>query len=259
MKIGICKSLVHLKRYTHTVYIYMGAWLSSSNSRVKDLLRAAIKQVVCSRYAEIYLNRSHQFTARLGSLWLLLLEQKSCTWVVWCFLCNYLWINTIFSPSEVYISTLFFPKLIMTKRINRAECGTLTTTNMKGTTYKDTVVLTHDHLSLSFMDDDSESEEYEDSDSESEDPFTSHQARRQTASGSQRGAMAPFYNYPGAGWTPPFSSAPPLPWVTQTHRHKDRQTDRTCQMLQEEDVALRYSFLYTACVCVKICIYGQLL
>uniref|UniRef100_A0A665VVY7 Protein tweety homolog n=1 Tax=Echeneis naucrates TaxID=173247 RepID=A0A665VVY7_ECHNA len=57
----------------------------------------------------------------------------------------------------------------------------------------------------------SESEEYEDSDSESEDPFTSHQARRQTASGSQRGAMAPFYNYPGAGWTPPFSSAPPLP------------------------------------------------
>ncbi|KAG7237638.1 hypothetical protein INR49_032084 [Caranx melampygus] len=50
----------------------------------------------------------------------------------------------------------------------------------------------------------SESEEYEDSDSESEDPFTSHQARRQTASGSQRGAMAPFYNYPGAGWTPPF-------------------------------------------------------
>ncbi|KAM7383358.1 hypothetical protein PAMP_003019 [Pampus punctatissimus] len=58
----------------------------------------------------------------------------------------------------------------------------------------------------------SESEEYEDSDSESEDPFTSHQARRQTASGSQRGAMAPFYNYPGAGWTPPFSSAPPLPY-----------------------------------------------
>uniref|UniRef100_A0A7N8X4G7 Protein tweety homolog n=1 Tax=Mastacembelus armatus TaxID=205130 RepID=A0A7N8X4G7_9TELE len=57
----------------------------------------------------------------------------------------------------------------------------------------------------------SESEEYEDSDSESEDPFTSHQARRQTASGSQRGAMTPFYNYPGAGWTPPFSSAPPLP------------------------------------------------
>uniref|UniRef100_A0A3Q2YH70 Protein tweety homolog n=1 Tax=Hippocampus comes TaxID=109280 RepID=A0A3Q2YH70_HIPCM len=55
-----------------------------------------------------------------------------------------------------------------------------------------------------------DSEEYEDSDSESEDPFTSHQARRQTASGSQRGAMAPFYNYPGAGWTPPFSSAPPL-------------------------------------------------
>nr|XP_020473219.1 protein tweety homolog 1 isoform X1 [Monopterus albus]XP_020473220.1 protein tweety homolog 1 isoform X1 [Monopterus albus] len=57
----------------------------------------------------------------------------------------------------------------------------------------------------------SESDEYEDSDSESEDPFTSHQARRQTAPGSQRGAMAPFYNYPGAGWTPPFSSAPPLP------------------------------------------------
>ncbi|XP_074539011.1 protein tweety homolog 1 isoform X3 [Halichoeres trimaculatus] len=57
----------------------------------------------------------------------------------------------------------------------------------------------------------SESEEYEDSDSESEDPFTSHQARRPQASGSQRGAMAPFYNYPGAGWTPPFSSAPPLP------------------------------------------------
>uniref|UniRef100_A0A3P8WR40 Protein tweety homolog n=1 Tax=Cynoglossus semilaevis TaxID=244447 RepID=A0A3P8WR40_CYNSE len=55
-----------------------------------------------------------------------------------------------------------------------------------------------------------ESEEYEDSDSENEDPFTSHQARRQTALGSQRGAMAPFYNYPGAGWTPPFSSAPPL-------------------------------------------------
>ncbi|CAG6015261.1 unnamed protein product [Menidia menidia] len=57
----------------------------------------------------------------------------------------------------------------------------------------------------------SESEEYDDSDSESEDPFTSHQARRQASSGSQRGAMAPFYNYPGAGWTPPFSSAPPLP------------------------------------------------
>uniref|UniRef100_A0A3B5MR82 Protein tweety homolog n=1 Tax=Xiphophorus couchianus TaxID=32473 RepID=A0A3B5MR82_9TELE len=55
-----------------------------------------------------------------------------------------------------------------------------------------------------------ESEEYDDSDSESEDPFTSHQARRQASSGSQRGAMAPFYNYPGAGWTPPFSSAPPL-------------------------------------------------
>uniref|UniRef100_A0A3B4ACJ5 Protein tweety homolog n=1 Tax=Periophthalmus magnuspinnatus TaxID=409849 RepID=A0A3B4ACJ5_9GOBI len=55
-----------------------------------------------------------------------------------------------------------------------------------------------------------ESEDYEDSDSESEDPFTSHQARRQTSSGSQRGATAPFYNYPGSGWTPPFSSAPPL-------------------------------------------------
>lgn len=66
-------------------------------------------------------------------------------------------------------------------------------------------------LSLYFMLARSESEEYEDSDSESEDPFTSHQARRQTSSGSQRGAMAPFYNYPGAGWTPPFSSAPPLP------------------------------------------------
>lgn len=66
-------------------------------------------------------------------------------------------------------------------------------------------------LSLYFMVSRSESEEYEDSDSESEDPFTSHQARRQTSSGSQRGAMAPFYNYPGAGWTPPFSSAPPLP------------------------------------------------
>uniref|UniRef100_A0A8C6SWQ6 Protein tweety homolog n=1 Tax=Neogobius melanostomus TaxID=47308 RepID=A0A8C6SWQ6_9GOBI len=57
----------------------------------------------------------------------------------------------------------------------------------------------------------SDSEDYEDSDSESEDPFTSHQARRQTSSGSQRGATAPFYNYPGSGWTPPFSSAPPLP------------------------------------------------
>uniref|UniRef100_H3C5V9 Protein tweety homolog n=1 Tax=Tetraodon nigroviridis TaxID=99883 RepID=H3C5V9_TETNG len=67
----------------------------------------------------------------------------------------------------------------------------------------------------------SESEEYEDSDSESEDPFTSHQARRQTSSGSQRGAMAPFYNYPGAGWTPPFSSAPPLPEsVAQSARHR---------------------------------------
>ncbi|XP_072316123.1 protein tweety homolog 1 isoform X1 [Eucyclogobius newberryi] len=57
----------------------------------------------------------------------------------------------------------------------------------------------------------SDSDDYEDSDSESEDPFTSHQARRQTSSGSQRGATAPFYNYPGSGWTPPFSSAPPLP------------------------------------------------
>ena len=98
----------------------------------------------------------------------------------------------------------------------------------------------HVSLSVSFMDDHSESEEYEDSDSESEDPFTSHQARRQTATGSQRGAITPFYNYPGAGWTPPFSSAPPLPWVTQTLRHTDRQTDRTSQMLQSE-VALGYS------------------
>ncbi|XP_062395435.1 protein tweety homolog 1 isoform X1 [Sardina pilchardus] len=57
----------------------------------------------------------------------------------------------------------------------------------------------------------SDSEDYEDSDSESEDPFTSHQARRQTAMGSQRGALPPFYSYQGAGWTPPFSSAPPLP------------------------------------------------
>ncbi|XP_035386362.1 protein tweety homolog 1 isoform X2 [Electrophorus electricus] len=57
----------------------------------------------------------------------------------------------------------------------------------------------------------SDSEDYEDSDSESEDPFTSHQARRQTAVGSQRGALPPFYSYQGAGWTPPFSSAPPLP------------------------------------------------
>ncbi|KAI4873562.1 hypothetical protein NFI96_026260 [Prochilodus magdalenae] len=56
-----------------------------------------------------------------------------------------------------------------------------------------------------------DSEEYEDSDSESEDPFTSHQARRPTATGSQRGALPPFYSYQGAGWTPPFSSAPPLP------------------------------------------------
>ncbi|KPP74643.1 Protein tweety-like, partial [Scleropages formosus] len=57
----------------------------------------------------------------------------------------------------------------------------------------------------------SDLEEYEDSDSESEDPFTSHQARRQTAMGSQRGALPAFYSYQGAGWTPPFSSAPPLP------------------------------------------------
>uniref|UniRef100_A0A8C1D054 Protein tweety homolog n=1 Tax=Cyprinus carpio carpio TaxID=630221 RepID=A0A8C1D054_CYPCA len=57
----------------------------------------------------------------------------------------------------------------------------------------------------------SDSEEYEDSDSESEDPFTSHQARRQTSTGSQRGALPHFYSYQGAGWTPPFSSAPPLP------------------------------------------------
>ncbi|XP_051576367.1 protein tweety homolog 1-like isoform X2 [Myxocyprinus asiaticus] len=57
----------------------------------------------------------------------------------------------------------------------------------------------------------SDSEEYEDSDSESEDPFTSHQARRQMASGSQQGVLPPFYSYQGAGWTPPFSSAPPLP------------------------------------------------
>ncbi|XP_036824285.1 protein tweety homolog 1 isoform X1 [Oncorhynchus mykiss] len=57
----------------------------------------------------------------------------------------------------------------------------------------------------------SDSEEYEDSDSESEDPFTSHQARRQPVAGSQRGALPPFYNYQGGGWTPPFSSAPPLP------------------------------------------------
>ncbi|XP_037393205.1 protein tweety homolog 1 isoform X3 [Pygocentrus nattereri] len=63
----------------------------------------------------------------------------------------------------------------------------------------------------------SDSEEYEDSDSESEDPFTSHQARRQTATGSQRGALPPFYSYQGAGWTPPFSSAPPLPTVLSQH------------------------------------------
>lgn len=88
-------------------------------------------------------------------------------------------------------------------------------------------------LFLSVMDANSESEEYDDSDSESEDPFTSHQARRQASSGSQRGAMAPFYNYPGAGWTPPFSSAPPLPWVTQTLRHTDRQTDKTCWMFSD--------------------------
>ncbi|KAJ8287855.1 hypothetical protein COCON_G00005140 [Conger conger] len=56
-----------------------------------------------------------------------------------------------------------------------------------------------------------DSEEYEDSDSESEDPFTSHQARRQTAMGSQRGALPAFYSYQGASWNPPFSSAPPLP------------------------------------------------
>ncbi|MFT7815904.1 protein tweety homolog 1 isoform X1 [Arapaima gigas] len=57
----------------------------------------------------------------------------------------------------------------------------------------------------------SDSEDYEDSDSESEDPFTSHQARRQTATGSRHGALPAFYSYQGAGWTPPFSSAPPLP------------------------------------------------
>ncbi|MBN3299253.1 TTY1B protein, partial [Amia calva] len=56
-----------------------------------------------------------------------------------------------------------------------------------------------------------ESNEYEDSDSESEDPFTSHQARRQTPAGSQRGVLPGFYSYQGAGWTAPFSSAPPLP------------------------------------------------
>ena len=54
--------------------------------------------------------------------------------------------------------------------------------------------------------------------------------------------MAPFYNYPGAGWTPPFSSAPPLPWVTQTHRHTDRQTDRQTERprcsKRREEVAL---------------------
>uniref|UniRef100_A0A3B3SN51 Protein tweety homolog n=1 Tax=Paramormyrops kingsleyae TaxID=1676925 RepID=A0A3B3SN51_9TELE len=53
-------------------------------------------------------------------------------------------------------------------------------------------------------------EEYEDSDSENEDPFTSHQARRQTAMGPQRGALPTFYSYQGASWIPPFSSAPPL-------------------------------------------------
>lgn len=73
------------------------------------------------------------------------------------------------------------------------------------------------------------SEEYDDSDSESEDPFTSHQARRQTARGSQRGALPPFYNYQGAGWTSPFSSAPPLPWVT--HAQTRRQTDRMRQWI----------------------------
>lgn len=108
------------------------------------------------------------------------------------------------------------------------------------------------HLFLFYTDDNSESEEYEDSDSESEDPFTSHQARRQTASGSQRGAMAPFYNYPGAGWTPPFSSAPPLPWVTQTHRHTDRQTDTRWwkrRKLLWDPVSL--------CYCFNICSRGQ--
>ncbi|XP_023685896.1 protein tweety homolog 1 isoform X1 [Paramormyrops kingsleyae] len=57
----------------------------------------------------------------------------------------------------------------------------------------------------------SDLEEYEDSDSENEDPFTSHQARRQTAMGPQRGALPTFYSYQGASWIPPFSSAPPLP------------------------------------------------
>ncbi|XP_030640844.1 protein tweety homolog 1 [Chanos chanos] len=57
----------------------------------------------------------------------------------------------------------------------------------------------------------SDAEDYEDSDSESEDPFTSHQARRQTATASQRGAPPPFYSYQGDRWTHPFSSAPPLP------------------------------------------------
>lgn len=94
---------------------------------------------------------------------------------------------------------------------------------------------THLCLLLSFMGGSSESEEYDDSDSESEDPFTSHQARRQASSGSQRGATAPFYNYPGAGWTPPFSSAPPLPWVTKTLRHTDRQTERQTDRASPSD------------------------
>lgn len=68
----------------------------------------------------------------------------------------------------------------------------------------------------------SDLEEYEDSDSENEDPFTSHQARRQTAMGPQRGALPTFYSYQGASWIPPFSSAPPLSWVTDA----DTQTDR---------------------------------
>ncbi|MBN3315739.1 TTYH1 protein, partial [Atractosteus spatula] len=57
----------------------------------------------------------------------------------------------------------------------------------------------------------SDSDDYEDSDSESEDPFPSHQARRQTPAGSQRGVLPGFYSYQGASWAPPFSSAPPLP------------------------------------------------
>lgn len=74
-----------------------------------------------------------------------------------------------------------------------------------------------------------DSDDYDDSDSESEDPFTSHQARRQTARGSQRGALPPFYSYQGAGWTSPFSSAPPLPWVTHAQTH--RQTDKMSQWI----------------------------